>query len=534
MGGFYNQVAGATQELGQETSRLGTDIGNMWKSIGGDVSSSIETAGNAYLKYQDHKEISAGAPAGADLLSALDQKWNETAKTADPNDPATRQKFLKETVRPAIDQFKGGFTTENSQAWAQHFTDQIYSHLTTKTAADQATLAGIAAHRNVTSTINTLSSTVRNDPSSLDIALKSVDSAVTHMVGSSPTMDAATAARVQSELTTQGKAAVVKSFMLGIAEKNPAQAQKILDSGKYAEFIDGTEAKTIINYAKTNQRLAQSEARNARVMQDYTAKNEFHEAANKLELSTAPANPGESPTLPKDYWENVRKIGQMPGAQLEPGRLKSMVENGERITARLGKPEPLAPVSHETTMSLIKDMRAGKIDSNDAIYKAYGENKLTTADFNFLQKEYAQAKTPDGELLNKDRDLFFKQYAGAIDNAYSPQLGSTKVYNAEMYARRVEAQLRSKGLDPHLAYDPTSEYFVGKPALIQKYQGDMTSDLKEVAARKSVNLTADDSKVISITTEEKPIERDAPRTAGNSYMTPLGKMKWTGTGWVKP
>ena len=185
-------------------------------------------------------------------------------------------------------------------------------------------------------------------------------------------------------------------------------------------------------------------------------------------------------------------------------------------------------------MSLIKDMRAGKIDSNDAIYKAYGENKLTTADFNFLQKEYAQAKTPDGELLNKDRDLFFKQYAGAIDNAYSPQLGSTKVYNAEMYARRVEAQLRSKGLDPHLAYDPTSEYFVGKPALIQKYQGDMTSDLKEIATRKSVNLTADDSKVISITTEEKPIERDAPRTAGNSYMTPLGKMKWTGTGWVKP
>lgn len=490
----------APENLGLQPTNIGVDataaaarrVGSSYREAGAAladtgsrIASTVNDVGEIAVKYMDHKEISAGAPAGANLLSDLDQKWNTVAKTADPNDPSTRQKFLEEEVQPALEKFKEGFSTENSQAWAQRFSDQIYSHLSTKTAADESTLAGIAAQRNVTSTINTLSSTVRNDPSSLDVALKSVDSAVAGLAGSSPTMDAATSARVQSELVTQGKGAVVKSFMLGVAEKNPAQAQAILDSGKYAQFIDGTEAKTIINYARTNQRLAESEARNARVMNDYVAKNNFHQAANELELSTIPANPGESPTLPQDYWQKVRQIGQMPGAMLEPGRLKSMVENGERITARLGKPEPLAPVSHETTIGLINQMRSGTMRTNDAIYQAYGDNKLTTSDFNFLQKEFSQAKTPEGDLLNKDRELFFKQYAGAIDNSYSPQLGSTKLYNAEMYARRVEQQLRSKGLDPHLAYDPTSEYFVGKPALIQKYQGDMQSDLKTVAGARS-------------------------------------------------
>jgi hypothetical protein len=47
-----------------------------------------------------------------------------------------------------------------------------------------------------------------------------------------------------------------------------------------------------------------------------------------------------------------------------------------------------------------------------------------------------------------------------------------------MAARRQENDLKRKGLDPHLAYDPTSEYFIGKPANIQKWAGSLTGDLK--------------------------------------------------------
>lgn len=517
----------------QAARRLGTffnQTADIKGQEGSELSSSIRDAGQAADTIVTHKDISAGAPNGTQMAFNLDSAWNDIAKTPEAaNDPAIRQKFLTEQVEPALEQFKSGFNTEQSQAWADHFADNLRTHLSTKTAADQATLAGIAVQQNVQKTINTLSSTVRSDPSSLDFALQTLDHTIGGIAGSSPTLDATTAAKVSASVQMDGKKAVVQSYLLGVAEKNPDAATKIIESGKYGEFLSGTEAKSIIGYARTNQRLADSEARNARVMGDYTAKQDFHDAANKLELSTAPASPGDSPTLPKDYWDNVRKIGQMPGANLEPGRLKSMVENGERITARLGKPEPLAPISHATTIGLINDMRSGKMTNNDAIYKAYGNNELNTADFNFLQKEFASAKTPEGDALSKDRDLFFKQYQGAIAGNFDPTQGSTKLYNAEIYARRVEANLRSKSLDPHLAYDPTSEYFVGKPALIQKYQGDMQADLKAVATRQAAPAGPADRN------DAMPaIPPKDQRPAGSVYETPRGKMKWTGTGWVTP
>jgi hypothetical protein len=161
---------------------------------------------------------------------------------------------------------------------------------------------------------------------------------------------------------------------------------------------------------------------------------------------------------------------------------------------------------------------------------------LSEKDFNQFRQEVVARKTPEGAALEHDRASFFKNYGTAIAGAtYTPAIGDPKIYNAEMDARRMEAALKAKGVDPHLAYDPSSEYFLGKPQRLQKWQSSMQQDLSTMAAPKSVNLTAGDSKVTGITTENlPPITRDAPRTAGNTYMTPVGQMKWTGTGWVKP
>jgi hypothetical protein len=244
-------------------------------------------------------------------------------------------------------------------------------------------------------------------------------------------------------------------------------------------------------------------------------------------------------TLPSDYWQQVRKIGQMPGAALEPSRLKQMVDNGDRITARLDKPEPLGPVSHATTMQLLQQIRStdpSRLTSNDAIYQAYGEGKLNTSDFNFLQKEYANIKTPEGQALNNDRARFFKQYAGAITGSlYDPVQGSPKMYAAEMAARRQEADMQKRGLDPHSIYDPSSPNFFGKPENLKRFSGTMQEDLQTRAtAPASVNLTANDSKVTGVEVKDLAPAEPEKRTAGNTYMTPKGALKWTGTGWVKP
>jgi hypothetical protein len=514
-------TAGAARRVGMFFNQTADLYGQM----GSEAASTIRDVGGVATQQIEHKEVSAGAANFAKMQDDLTNQWNEVAKTADPNDPSVAAKFREEVVKPKLDQFADGFLTEGGQKFAEQHIESLRNHMFTKTAADMSTLAGIAVKQNYFKTVNTLSSTVRNDPSSLDQTLSTLDSSVGAVVGTSPNIDATTAASVKGELLTKGKQAIVQSFLQGVAEKNPDQATKIIESGKYAEFISGPEAKSIIAYARTNQRLAQSEARNARVMDDYTAKQDFHKAANELELSTAPTSPGDSPTLPNDYWQKVRQIGKMPGANLEPGRLKSMVENGERITARLGKPEPLAPISHATTIDLLGRMRAtneSRLDTNDEIYKAYGDGKLNTADFNFLNKEFKEMRTPEGDALSKDRQLFFKQYAGAIHGpGYDPVTGSPKLYAAEMDARRMESDLRKKGLDPHLAYDPTSEYFIGKPARLSKYKGSMQGDLSDKAAAPARN---DVMPAVPAVGERSP----------GLYETPRGKMKWTGTGWVQP
>lgn len=495
-------------------------------AFAGSIATNVKDMAQRLDEFQTHRELSVGSKSLADVQSVLTNQWNDLAKKSDPNDPSVGPRFRDENVEPTVQKFMDSFQTKSGQAWAQNQSNMLRQHFFSKTSADMATMAGMAVKENINKTINTLSSTVRNDPSSLDMALRTIDTSLSAVVASSPNLDATTAASVHTEVNLKAKQSVVQSFMLGLAEKNPDAIEPLLRDGKYSEFINGAEAKQIVNYARTNQRLAQSEARNARVMTDYTAKQDFHKAANELELSTAPKNAGDPPTLPPDYWLNVRKLGHMPGADLEPGRLKSMVENGERITSRLGKPEPLGPISHENTIGLLNRMRAtddSRLTTNDEIYKSYGEGKLNTADFNFLQKEFKEMRSPEGDALSKDRSQFFKQYTGAIaGRTFDPVLGSPKLYQAERDARRLEQDLRAKGLDPHLAYDPSSEYFLGNPKRLMKYQGSMQGDLsdKAVAPKRDDVMPA--------------IPSPDQRQSGTLYDTPKGKLRWTGTGWVQP
>lgn len=504
-------------------------------ATGKRFSGAIREAGDVVVKYAEHQEVSNGSKNFAKLQDDLTKQWNETAKNADPSDPTTAAKFREEVLEPRLQSFDDTFNTEGGQRWSQSQVASLRNHMVIKTSADMSTMASQATAINAATTVNKLSSTVREDPSSLDFALKTAESSFSAMADSSPNLSPADAAKLKTGLTLHAKEQIVKSWFMGVAEKSPETAVKALEGGKYADYIKGDEAKTIIGYARTNARLLKSEANNARVMQDHVNKSEFNQRINELELSTVPNEVGDRPTLPKDYWQQIRKIGQMPGAAQEPGRLRTMINNGEIITARLEKPEPLGPVSHGTTMDLLKRMRATdttRLDSNDEIYKAYGEGKLNTADFNFLNKEYATMKTPQGELLSKDRTDFFKQYTGAIaGTTFDPVLGSPKLYTAEMDARRQEEDMRKKGLDPHLVYDPRSEYFFGKPSNIAKYQVPMDQLVRDrAAAPRNTNLTAPGNTVTGIEVKEaspKP-PAGAPEDAklapdGNWYVARDGK-----------
>lgn len=527
-------------EIGVEaTAAAARRIGASYRQAGANLGGGLAAIGQVADDYATHQDISHGLVAKAGLIADFTQKWNETAKNADPNDPTVAKKFLNEVVQPSLDKFQGSFATSKGQQWAEGQSATMLDHFFQKTSADMSTLAGQAAVTNSVRQINTYATIASNDPSSLKFAMDNWKQAVEAISTTAPNLTPEAAGRVKTELLQRGLEQIVKSGIQAAIEKNPDAGLKLSKDPELAPYIKPDEVRQFENYTRQMARVNASEDRAARVQRDYEAKNEFNRQANELEISTMPEQAGDPPQLPKDYYDKVKALSKLPGASLEPGRIKTMVENGERITARLDKAEPLGPVSHQTTIDLLNRIRAtdpSRLTSNDDIYKAYADGKLNNTDFKFLQQEYQQMRTPEGQALAQDRARFFKQYAGTIaGRSYDPVTGSPKLYAAEMDARRREHDLQAKGEDPHQLYDPASPNFLGKPATLSKYQGSMQEDLdaKAAAATRNTNMTAQKAEVVSSEKIEVAPSDPTQRVAGRAYDTPKGILEWTGTGWIK-
>ena len=106
---------------------------------------------------------------------------------------------------------------------------------------------------------------------------------------------------------------------------------------------------------------------------------------------------------------------------------------------------------------------------------------LTTPGFNFIMNQFEATKTPAGRDLAEDRNKFFKNYGAQIDKNYDPVMGSPTVYIAEKEAIRREKELKDAHIDPHLLYEPTSQYYFGAAGNIAKFQTSLQQGLSQPA-----------------------------------------------------
>lgn len=383
VGSFYNQEAGATQELGQDTARLGSDVGNMYRSLGKDASSSLEVAGNEYVKYEDHKEISHGAAVSTDLFVNLEKQWNDTLKTADPNDPSVAAKFNETVLQPALDKFQNGdgtgqtFTTENSQKYAEGIVDKYRQHFATKTAADMSTMAGIAAKENATKTINGLSSAVYLDPSSLDTSIDVLKHSAGSIVDSSPTIDAETGAKVKAELNQKGIESLVKSAVSGMIEKNPGIDLDAIQK-KYGDYINGGELKMFQAAAQRQAKTDAAASRADALVQKQQADLKVHADAAKTLTDNVDIDPTSGrPIVKPDFFKQALDIARKnPNAPSAAATARTMLDWGETQQNKAAKvSDPTArsdltdrmfdPNNPTTQLDLMKAQTAGKLSDHD-------------------------------------------------------------------------------------------------------------------------------------------------------------------------
>lgn len=434
----------------------------------------------------DHREISAGVASKDQIRLNLTQQWNDIAKSADPNDPTVAAKFRAEVMDPALEQFTSGFTTENSQKFAEQAAENIRQHMFEKTSADMSTLAGIAVRKNINDATTSMSNTAILDPSSVPDLLKSVDHSISAVVGSSPTLSATDAARATTELSASTKQAIVHAGAIGAIQKsaNPeAEADKWIKN--YPDYISGADAKALAGNARQQIRANNYDTEFARRRDKEVATDKSNEATNQYLIDVR----SQDPKLAND--PTAKKILN------DPTLLKTDKNNLLNYIDRQLKPETDTRLSQQTFVGLLRDLRDPDADPDKVMQKAWDARlmdpgkpgSMSEKDFNQFRSEVVARKTPEGAALEHDRSLFFKNYATAItgNRAYDPSVGDPKMYNAEMDSRRVEADLRRKGLDPHLAYDPASEYFLGKPERTAKWAGSMQQDLQTKATTPADN-----------------------------------------------
>jgi hypothetical protein len=481
-------------------------------SMGRSAKSAIEDVGGVVVKYAEHQEISKTAAESAKTLAGLDEQWNATVSKADPNDPSVAAKFREETLEPTLEKLGGSPITEGGQKFAEAQVERFRNHFYEKTSADMARLAGAAAKQNIETLTNQLSNAAISDPTSLKTSLGMVEHSIGAMVDSSPNLRGVDAAKMKLELTSASQTAIVKSAAIGAIALNPEAGLKQFSGPEYSKYISGVELRQLEQQAKVVQRAQRTDDESRLKIQKMQTQdasdNREGEYLQKLHSGDLKDRTTVTAKAIANDFTLTREARE---------RMISMVE-------RENKPETDAQVSRQTSVELFNWMRAqdggDPVKMKNKIDDAYAAGRLTWGDRNALAKEVEDRKTPEGLALAQDRGQFFKQYAGAIaGTGYDPLMGSPKLYTAERDARRMEQDLRAKGLDPHLAYDPTSEYFLGKR--VQKWRGSMQGDL---------DTKANPPKREDVMPAVPPVDQRSP----GLYETPKGTLRWTGTGWIKP
>lgn len=156
---------------------------------------------------------------------------------------------------------------------------------------------------------------------------------------------------------------------------------------------------------------------------------------------------------------------------------------------REGMPEPLARVSHETSMDLLRRIRTGEMGGNGELYDAYDAGKLSKSDLGFLQKEFDNLRTPAGERLNKAKADFFRSITPTIDKSNplmgrQDQDGKLQLYRLEWDVnRRMEEYRNTPGKNPYDLLDPSKPEFMGNPAALLPYQKSMAESIQDMTRR---------------------------------------------------
>ena len=255
-------AASVAREAGAIENRLGLEKGS---AIGRGISVlgyPIQEAANRAEEHVNSQLIGHGSATSTQLMLDMNQRWNEIATKADPNDTSVGQGYREKILEPSIEAFLKPYENAppKAQEWAQRTADRMRNEMTRTVNADEATRAGVAVTQNIGDTHRNLSLMVNNDPSKLKFATDAMEANVKDIVGSHVNLSAGEAAKVNAELP-KWKSQLAISAIDGMIRSNPAQAKLDIESGKFNDYLDGVQKQQALRAADEGQRIQDADKR---------------------------------------------------------------------------------------------------------------------------------------------------------------------------------------------------------------------------------------------------------------------------------
>jgi len=278
------------------------------------------------------KEISQLNAEFAKAQAELTVEWQETLRTADPNDDTVAATFREGAIAQRLEALQSFANTRESKAYFERAAAGLSSGFLVSTEAGQQNLRETAAVQNWNTSVNQMGDAVTADPLSFDNTLAMIDLQTEGLVQSS-----GLSRQKALVLQTQARQSLAMAAGYGMIDRDPEMGREMVESGRFSEYIDAKDKSNLLAYADRQEAAKNAAAKKRR---EEAAAEAQVEAMARAMNADGTINTAELPRLQGELIRN-------PALRQEPESLRAMLNHLDGMAedaiegVRFGETDPV-------------------------------------------------------------------------------------------------------------------------------------------------------------------------------------------------
>jgi hypothetical protein len=358
---------------------------------------------------------------------------------------------------------KQNVKTKQGAALFDRISSELMGSLQEKSFAAQSHLAGLEAVTAYKGSLNNYRNTLLSDPTQF----KEILSVAEKGLGSWVEIPAADRIKLAEQTSEQ----LALSAVEGTIKKAPDVALEQLKNGDWDNYLKADSKYMLLHQAQLGINAVEAEAARAERYQ------EKMQAKARLDTNNGFMQKwvGDGLTMDEVLNSNLHPFGE--------GSKDTWLKMIQKDNAEGLRPVKTDPAWFKDTFQRIHlpvgDPR--KITSEDALNQGFINGNVNKTDLDWLRKEVASDRTPDGQLLNDQKSRFLKMADSQISKSTlmaKDPLGDEQAYKFYSFVEQLIADTRKQGGNEHDLFNPKSKIYAGQ--YISQFQRSLQEQVQSV------------------------------------------------------